>query len=116
MLTHSQQHLVEPQLVNQLGIAVPASPAVAIWDEHGKLAYFGPYSSGLVCGQGDDFVSRVMVRLTQKQNPEWINMLGVGCFCPWQSQIQETKAQQTKVEDTRVQQKSQARIEDKQHV
>ena len=28
---------------------LPASPAVAIWDRDGKLAYFGPYSEGATC-------------------------------------------------------------------
>lgn len=83
VLLHSKQHLVTPSMATQLGVFVPASPAVAIWDERGELAYFGPYSSGLICGQGSDFVSRVIQQLTQKQNPEWINMLGLGCFCPW---------------------------------
>lgn len=84
ILRHSQQHLVNPTMVKQMGISVPASPAVAIWDKTGKLAYFGPYSSGMICGQGEDFVSRVVKRLDNNQNPEWINMLGLGCYCPWQ--------------------------------
>jgi len=28
---------------------IPASPAVAIWDRQGHLAYAGPYSIGMVC-------------------------------------------------------------------
>ncbi len=28
---------------------LPASPAVAIWDQQGQLAYFGPYSEGAQC-------------------------------------------------------------------
>lgn len=65
------------------GISIPATPSVAIWDQKGKLAYFGPYSSGAVCGEGVDFVSRVIVQLSQQKNPKWINMLGIGCYCTW---------------------------------
>jgi hypothetical protein len=65
------------------GIFIPATPSVAVWDKQGQLAYFGPYSSGIVCGEGEDFVSRVMDQLNQKKNPKWINMVGIGCYCPW---------------------------------
>lgn len=67
-------------------IFIPASPSVAVWDQQGELAYFGPYSSGAVCGEGSDFVSRVVVELNQHRNPKWMNMLGVGCYCPWPKQ------------------------------
>jgi hypothetical protein len=65
------------------GILIPATPSVAVWDKQGELAYFGPYSSGAVCGEGVDFVSQVLVELERQKNPKWINMLGIGCFCPW---------------------------------
>lgn len=62
---------------------VPAGPAVAIWDQEGVLAYFGPYSGGAVCGEGADFVSSTLDQLKQGVNPQWINHEVVGCFCPW---------------------------------
>lgn len=62
---------------------VPASPAVAIWDRDGALAYFGPYSSGFLCGQGEDLVMTVAESLQRGDNPEWINQQAVGCFCEW---------------------------------
>ena len=65
------------------GLTVPAGPSVAIWDQQGTLAYYGPYSSGFLCGQGDDLMSAVMEQLKQGTNPEWINQQGVGCFCEW---------------------------------
>lgn len=70
------------------GLNIPAVPAVAVWDEKGQLAYFGPYSAGVVCGQGDDFVGRVLNLLARGQNPGWVNTTGVGCFCPWRQQKQ----------------------------
>ena len=81
------QHVVLPQKALDMGIKVPASPSVAVWDSKGQLAYFGPYTSGAVCGQGDDFVRKVIRHLSNDHNPEWINMLGVGCYCPWQDQM-----------------------------
>ncbi len=62
---------------------LPASPAVAIWDGQGKLAYLGPHSDGAFCGQGDDLVARVMQQLSAGNNPQWLNREAIGCFCPW---------------------------------
>lgn len=67
------------------GVSIPASPATAIWDEKGQLAYFGPYSSGAVCGEGQDFVSRVLDAISVNTNPQWVNMVGLGCYCRWQN-------------------------------
>ncbi len=64
-----------------LGQRVPATPAVAIWSKQGQLAYFGPYSSGAFCGEGDDFVQTTLERLQQEQNTEWISQDALGCFC-----------------------------------
>jgi len=65
------------------GQAVPSSPAVAVWDERGTLAYFGPYSSGPICGTGKDFVSVALDALMHGENLGFINTTAVGCFCPW---------------------------------
>ncbi|WP_096085455.1 DUF6436 domain-containing protein [Agaribacterium haliotis] len=61
------------------------APAVAIWDEQGRLAYFGPYSSGVFCGQGRDFVEATLLNLAKGRNPRWINHDVLGCFCPWEN-------------------------------
>jgi len=63
---------------------IPASPAVAIWDKAGELAYVGPHSEGAFCGQGDDLVARVMGQLQTGNNPRWLNREAIGCFCTWQ--------------------------------
>ena len=76
-LIHTKQITVtDPEMTS-----VPATPSVAVWDQNGELAYFGPYSSGAVCGKGKDFVSRVLAELNSNSNPRWINTLGVGCYC-----------------------------------
>jgi hypothetical protein len=59
---------------------VPASPSVAVWDRDGELRYFGPYSAGAICGQGDDMLERV---LTPGVSGVWLSQEAVGCFCPW---------------------------------
>jgi hypothetical protein len=66
-----------------MGLMIPASPAVAIWDGSGHLAYFGPYSGGRFCGSGLDFVSMTLSSLKAMLNLRWINQEAVGCFCPW---------------------------------
>ena len=43
--------------------ALPASPAVAIWDRQGRLAYFGPYSEGAVCSSANSFIEPVLQAL-----------------------------------------------------
>lgn len=70
-------------LVKKLLPYIPASPAVAIWDKHGSLAYFGPYSSGAICGRGDDLVQYTLDNLKRGDNPSWTNQEVVGCYCHW---------------------------------
>lgn len=84
LLTKVNQLTVSEQTLSQYGVSIPASPAVAIWDRVGRLAYFGPYSSGLTCGKGLDFISMVLQKLEADENPQWVNTQGFGCFCPWQ--------------------------------
>jgi hypothetical protein len=84
LLTKINQMTVSEQTLRQYDVSIPASPAVAIWDSTGELAYFGPYSSGLTCGKGLDFISMTLKKLDLGNNPKWINTQGFGCFCPWQ--------------------------------
>jgi len=62
---------------------VPASPAVAIWNSDGELAYFGPYSSGAYCGDGEDMVLYILDSLAQGNRPQWVNQEAQGCLCEW---------------------------------
>ena len=61
------------------------SPAVAIWDRSGQLAYFGPYSEGITCNASNSFIEPVLQALTQGRSVNATHTLAVGCYCPWSS-------------------------------
>lgn len=63
---------------------LPASPAVAIWDRSGQLAYFGPYSEGAVCTSSNSFIEPILEALVADRPVSASNTLAVGCFCDWQ--------------------------------
>ncbi|MBD9398919.1 DUF6436 domain-containing protein [Pseudomonas sp. PDM11] len=62
---------------------LPASPAVAIWDQRGELAYVGPYSSGFNCTSGNSFVEPLLDALLEGRKVLADNNLASGCFCDW---------------------------------
>ncbi|MBA6100194.1 thiol-disulfide isomerase [Pseudomonas juntendi] len=62
---------------------LPASPAVAIWDHQGNLAYFGPYSEGAVCNASNSFIEPIINALLASRPVQATNTLAVGCYCPW---------------------------------
>lgn len=78
---------VEPYLANSdalAGLGIPASPAAAVFDADGRLAYFGPYSEGAACLAGNgDFVEQVLDKLLAGQRPQQMNTAAFGCFCDW---------------------------------
>lgn len=63
--------------------SLPASPAVAIWDRDGHLAYFGPYSEGAVCSSANSFIEPVLEALLAGRRVSAAHGLAQGCFCPW---------------------------------
>lgn len=63
---------------------LPASPAVAIFDRTGALAYFGPYSEGALCTSSNSFIEPVLDALKQGRPVAAANTLAAGCFCDWQ--------------------------------
>lgn len=65
-------------------LQLPASPAVAIFDRAGRLAYFGPYSEGAVCTASNSFVEPVLHALQQGRPVAAASTLASGCFCDWQ--------------------------------
>ncbi|TDV47590.1 hypothetical protein EDF87_106164 [Pseudomonas helmanticensis] len=67
---------------------VPVSPAVAIWDRSGKLAYFGPYSEGLTCNSSNSFIEPILNALTEDRPVNATHTLAVGCYCPWPVETQ----------------------------
>lgn len=65
-------------------LAIPASPAAAVFDGTGRLAYFGPYSEGAACLAGNgDFVERTLDKLLAGERPREMNTTAFGCFCDW---------------------------------
>ncbi|MBB2496930.1 DUF6436 domain-containing protein [Aquipseudomonas ullengensis] len=62
---------------------LPASPAVAIWDQQGRLAYFGPYSEGALCTSSNSFIEPILEALAAGRAVRADSNLAVGCFCPW---------------------------------
>lgn len=66
---------------------LPASPAVAIWDRAGQLAYFGPYSEGAVCNSSNSFIEPVLDALINNRPVKAANTLAVGCFCDWPQKV-----------------------------
>lgn len=63
---------------------LPASPAVAIWDREGRLAYFGPYSEGALCTSSNSFIEPILEALVAGRPVRADSSLAVGCFCDWQ--------------------------------
>lgn len=62
----------------------PSSPAVAVLDQNGEVAYFGPYSVGALCNTNNGgFVERTLNQLLVGEKPKQLSTLGVGCFCGW---------------------------------
>lgn len=64
-------------------VNIPSSPAVAIWTAQGELAYFGPYSNGVICNSNTSLIEPVLHQINAGDNPSITNTAGVGCFCPW---------------------------------
>lgn len=64
---------------------LPASPAVAVWDRSGNLAYFGPYSEGATCTSSNSFIEPILDALVDERLVNASNTLAVGCFCDWQA-------------------------------
>lgn len=62
---------------------LPASPAVAIWDRDGRLAYLGPYSEGAVCTADNSFIEPVLEALLEGRPVHSAGSLAVGCYCAW---------------------------------
>ena len=85
---NSEQEISNSEELIALSQFVPATPAVMVFDQRGQLAYFGPYSGGVVCGSGEDFVANTVSALAKGVNPGWINQESVGCLCPRLSQPQ----------------------------
>ena len=63
---------------------IPASPAVAVWDRNGQLAYFGPYSQGATCTSSNSFIEPILQALSEDRPVNATHNMAVGCYCAWQ--------------------------------
>ncbi len=64
---------------------ITSTPAVAIWDRQGRLAYFGPYSEGLICNSQNSFIEPILQALQANRPVNATHNLAVGCYCRWSS-------------------------------
>lgn len=60
---------------------IEATPAALVFDAHGKLVYFGPYSDSGRCGDSGGLVERVLDRILGGQAQQPQPFYGGGCFC-----------------------------------
>jgi hypothetical protein len=56
-------------------------PAVAVIDKASKLRYFGPYSSGMFCNQGDGLVEPFIKNRQTTATGATIISQSQGCYC-----------------------------------
>jgi hypothetical protein len=62
---------------------ITSTPAVAIWDREGRLAYFGPYSEGLTCNASNSFIEPILLALLDSRSVSATHNMAVGCYCSW---------------------------------
>jgi hypothetical protein len=60
---------------------VRTAPAALIYDGDGRLVYYGPYSTGALCGTTQGPVERALDGLLAKEPPAPQPLLAVGCYC-----------------------------------
>ena len=66
--------------------APAATPAAAVVNSQGQLAYFGPYSDSAFCGaNGSSFVEKTLDKVLEGKATESLNTLAFGCFCQWKA-------------------------------
>jgi len=71
-------------MVDELSILkafVPSVPAVAVIDKAGKLNYFGPYSSGMFCTEGDGLVEPFIEKDQLARAGATVISQSQGCYC-----------------------------------
>ena len=68
----------------QRWLPIPASPAAMVFDDEGRLTYFGPYSVGVGCLTGaGNYVERALENTIAGRHAVQLNLLESGCYCPW---------------------------------
>lgn len=61
---------------------VPSTPAIAVFDENGKLDYLGPYSTGFYCSPSNGLVEAFIEQRTKPLPGAVIAAEAEGCYCP----------------------------------
>lgn len=70
---------------NDSTIPLTASPALAVFNPSGNMAYFGAYGFGALCSLSDDslFTNMITSLLNGETYGPFLNIAGSGCFCAW---------------------------------
>jgi hypothetical protein len=61
---------------------VPAFPAAAMWDERGRLIYFGPLAGSSGCGSANTYLEANLDRHARGLKPVVVPADMAGCLCP----------------------------------
>ena len=60
---------------------VDATPAALVFDGHGRLVFFGPYSDSAWCGVSGGMVERTLDQVLKGTTPRPQRMFARGCYC-----------------------------------
>ena len=74
-------HTINIEANSELASRLPATPAVAIFDEQGQLSYLGPYAAGMGCFAGPGFVEQIVNYVLAEPAGAWVNSDNTGCYC-----------------------------------
>lgn len=86
-LPNLRQLALTPLLLQQAGIAVPATPMIVVIRDQ-QLIYSGPYASGPACSIGDSLLDQVLQQKLQTP-ASWLNSETAACRCLAQDERQQ---------------------------
>lgn len=67
---------------SELSSIIPATPAIAVFDNAGSLVYIGPYSAGYACTVGNGLVESYLSRSAGNLIGATVLSETKGCYCP----------------------------------